>query len=85
MNGWLIRREVWRRGLAAGERGRERLAAAGQGRRVPNVGAVGQTQRINDAMKAASQQFANAQKAAVGQALGGAGSALSGIFRLAGI
>jgi hypothetical protein len=54
-----------------------------------NVGAMAgdmlQTQRINDAMKAAAQQFANAQKGAIGSALAGAGSALGGITRLAGI
>jgi hypothetical protein len=54
-----------------------------------NVGAMAgdvlQTMRVDDAMKSASQQFANAQKGALGSALGGIGSALGGITRLAGI
>jgi hypothetical protein len=54
-----------------------------------NVGALAgdvlQTMRIDDAMKSASQQFANAQKGALGSTLGGIGSALGGITRLAGI
>jgi hypothetical protein len=53
-----------------------------------NVGAMAgdvlQTQRIDDAMKSASQQFANAQKGALGATLGGIGSALGGITKLAG-
>jgi hypothetical protein len=53
-----------------------------------NVGALAgdvlQTMRIDDAMKSASQQFANAQKGALGATLGGIGSALGGITKLAG-
>jgi hypothetical protein len=59
------------------------------GRTQANVGALAgdvlQTMRIDDAMKSASQQFANAQKGALGATLGGIGSALGGITRLAGI
>jgi hypothetical protein len=59
------------------------------GRTQANVGALAgdvlQTMRIDDAMKSASQQFANAQKGALGSTLGGIGSALGGITRLAGI
>jgi hypothetical protein len=58
------------------------------GRTQANVGALAgdvlQTMRIDDAMKSASQQFANAQKGALGATLGGIGSALGGITKLAG-
>lgn len=47
------------------------------------AGATLQTMRIDDAMKASSQEFAAAQEAALGAALGGAGSALGGITKLA--
>ena len=49
------------------------------------AGDVLQTMRIDDAMKSAAQQFANAQKGALGAELGGLGSALGGIFKIAGI
>lgn len=47
------------------------------------AGSVLQTMRINDAMAASAQEFAAAQEAALGAALGGAGSALGGITKLA--
>ena len=48
------------------------------------AGGVEQTMRIDDAMKSAAQQFANAQKAALGSELGGLGSALGGLSKFAG-
>ena len=48
------------------------------------AGGVEQTMRIDDAMKSAAQQFANAQKAALGGELGGLGSALGGLKGLFG-